>query len=396
MRAEATRAAIAASLSDTAGASAAMAPQVPWSRPAVVEPSLRKVLSFDAERMREQMLPRAKDPMCRKKIAQTADYIEHEFERYLPRHEFAEKECAVDTLQGLPPAKNGGNDAYTPWAAGVVRDELTGKPKCGSTLVFAMLLDVGADPAQLERVLSRVVHRDHFYHFQIDSSAPREARLRLADRLEQLLIRYGPSAGHHITWEDIDVVYTGVSLLKAYILAWRDALRLWGTNWDHILNYSPADYPMRSVPFMSRWLARQGTYSYASSWVQSADGAWNRASGDWLVECPTEQDSGYVFRLSSELKPVCRHSDLSCSHCIITRAASHQLVLPVQRLAGMQLYGGTAWTTLHRDFVNYTWGCLAKSEILDAATAAADDGGDDDDCDDPYCHSLQGLLRYEW
>eukprot|EP01048_Picozoa_sp_COSAG05_P006107 COSAG05_NODE_381_length_10519_cov_17.942131_7_plen_382_part_00 len=276
----------------------------PWLRTAGVEPSLRKVLSFDAQRMRDQMIPRAKDTGCQQTISRTADYIEHEFERYLPRHEFAEKECAVDTLQGLPPAKNGANDAYTPRPAELVRNEVTGKPKCGSTLVFAMLLDTSANPTQLERVLSRVVHSDHFYHFQIDSSASREARLRLVDLLEALLAKYGPTRGHHIAWEDIDVLYTGVSLLKAYLLAWGDALRLWGSAWDHILNYSPADYPMRSVQFMSRWLARQGEYSYLSSWLQSADGAWNRASGDWLVECPTELESGYVFRLSSELKPV--------------------------------------------------------------------------------------------
>jgi hypothetical protein len=108
--------------------------------------------------------------------------------------------------------------------------------------------------------------------------------------------KYGPARGHHIVWNEVDVVYTGASLLKAYLLAWRDALERWGGEWDHIMNYSPADYPVRSVPFMSRWLARQGEYSYVSSWVQNADTAWNRASSDWLVECPTEHDSGYHLR----------------------------------------------------------------------------------------------------
>eukprot|EP01048_Picozoa_sp_COSAG05_P006106 COSAG05_NODE_381_length_10519_cov_17.942131_6_plen_97_part_00 len=55
----------------------------------------------------------------------------------------------------------------------------------------------------------------------------------------------------------------------------------------------------------------------------------------------------------------------------------------------MQLYGGTAWTTLHRSFVNYTWGCLAKTERLGGAALR----GDDTDADELYCHSLQGLLR---
>jgi hypothetical protein len=80
----------------------------PWSRGLRVWPvpesfrverSLRQVLLYDAQRMRDHMLPRATDPACRQRIAHTADYIEHQFERYLPRHEVAEKDCAVDTLQ---------------------------------------------------------------------------------------------------------------------------------------------------------------------------------------------------------------------------------------------------------------------------------------------------------
>jgi hypothetical protein len=47
------------------------------------------------------------------------------------------------------------------------------------------------------------------------------------------------------------------------------------------------------------------------------------------------------------------------------------------KLAGMQMYGGTAWTTLHHDFVNYTWSCLVGKH-----------NGDE------YCHSLQALLKY--
>ena len=43
-----------------------------------------------------------------------------------------------------------------------------------------------------------------------------------------------------------------------------------------------------------------------------------------------------MFRLYSELKP---------------------------RITGSNMYGGTAWTTLHHDFVNYTWNCM-EARIL--------------------------------
>jgi hypothetical protein len=73
----------------------------------------------------------------------------------------------VTHLQGIPPAKDGGNDGYVPHPAKALRHRHRGASggrgggaveeggtKCSSTLVFAMVLSCGVRPDQLERVVS--------------------------------------------------------------------------------------------------------------------------------------------------------------------------------------------------------------------------------------------------
>ena len=167
--------------------------------------------------------------------------------------------------------------------------------------------------------------------------------------------------------------------------------------WDFVINLSAADYPIRSVEFTERQLAARGALSWTESFLQVPTNAGGRQLYGWFIECPTEPCAprrshrdggngtgagdgpdncrGYVFHEPSSLKPA---------------------------MAASREFGGSAFWTLHHDFVRYVWGCLATGDN-DTTWARnttvkrrldTSDNVDNKAADDAYCASVRGM--YKW
>jgi hypothetical protein len=204
----------------------------------------------------------------------------------------------------------------------------------------------------------------------------------LTKQIRAIVSRYGPVQHLEISRANVDVLYTGQSLLHSYILALRDLLRSDVPPWDFVINLSAADYPIKSVEFTERQLAARGVQSWTESFLQVPTYANGRQLYGWFIECPSEpcgqneerheasggECSGYVFHEPSSLKPP-----------MVTSAE----------------FGGSAFWTLHHDFVRYVWTCLSAGDSTWARnTTGKGPLGADKKADEAYCASVRGM--YKW
>lgn len=355
-----------------------------------MEPALVPVLDAEARRLIEKTLPRAKTVECREKIKRMAAHIRERFDRHFARHRFAELRCPFPWL--APTKSFSQSESMIKPPSPLV--DARGAPRCSATIAFIFQLHHGTNVEQLNRLLQKVLRPHHLYHFSLDSS-PNPMKTdpdtgeqasgldTLAKRIRAIVSRYGPVRYMQISRANVDVLYTGQSLLHSHILALRDLLRADVPPWDFVINLSAADYPIKSVEFMERLLAARGVLSWTESFLQVPTYAMGRQSYGWFIECPSEpcgpsqesvetsiddECSGYVFHEASALKP-----------SMVSSAA----------------FGGSAFWTLHHDFVRYVWGCLA---VGDAAWARNTTGNGpleaDKEADDAYCASVRGM--YKW
>ncbi len=357
-----------------------------------LEPALAPVLEAEARRLIERTLPRAKTVECRENIKSMATHIRERFDRRFSRHPFAELHCPVAALAPTKSFSQAASmmEGMKPQMPLV---DKSGAPRCRATIAFMFQLHHGTNVEQLSRVLQRVLRPHHLYHFSFDSS-PNPSKIDpdtgeqttalelLMKRVRAIVSQHGPVKHMEISRANIDVLYTGQSLLHSHILAMRDLLRTDVPPWDFVINLSSADYPIKSVEFIERLLASRGMLSWTESFLQVPTYAMGRQLYGWFIECPTEpcgpsqeqlessndECNGYVFHEASTLKP---------------------------SMVGSAAFGGSAFWTLHHDFVRYVWSCLA---VGDPAWARNVTGNipleTDKEADDAYCASVRGI--YKW
>eukprot|EP00930_Biecheleria_cincta_P059569 TRINITY_DN45270_c0_g1_i1.p1 TRINITY_DN45270_c0_g1~~TRINITY_DN45270_c0_g1_i1.p1 ORF type:complete len:507 (-),score=24.64 TRINITY_DN45270_c0_g1_i1:17-1537(-) len=341
-----------------------------------VEPALKNHLEQTASRMLRDLLPRAHTSTCRDKIQDVARSIKTVFKRSFPRHEHAEANCPF-TL--LAPQQDGSQASHhiTRRTKHPVLDAL-GSPKCSATLAFLVQLTHRTKTDQLERLLKHIMHEDHVYHVVFDSypDPPSEnASISRTQYLTEFIRRETQGKVMHLGFSQHDAVYTGASVIFMELLALRELLQPGVPRWDFVINLSGEDYPIRSVNFMARYLAKRGAISWTESFLQSPFYSNGRALHDWFLECPDEPCNltgstsntlcrGYVFWLRRSRKP--------------------PMALSTE-------FSGSQWWVLHRDFIEYTLNCL---RLVSGSEVTARSSSGNQAADTAFCESLRGI--YSW
>ena len=359
-----------------------------------IEPALVPVLEAEARRLIERTLPRTQTARCRENIKEMASYIRERFDRHFARHPHAESNCPIAKLaqtKSFSQSESIQLGAKPPTPTPLL--DRSGAPRCRATIAFMFHLHHGTDIAQLSRLLQKVLRPHHLYHFSLDSSPnpqitdpdtgeqTTEVDL-LTKQIRAIVSRNGPVRHLEISRANIDVLYTGQSLLHSQVLAMRDLLRSDVPPWDFVMNLSAADYPIKSVEFIERQLAARGVLSWTESFLQVPTYANGRQLYGWFIECPSEpcspsherheasgdECSGYVFHEASSLKPP---------------------------MVSSAEFGGSAFWTLHHDFVRYVWSCLAVGDAAWVRNTTGNSPLDEDkEADEAYCASVRGM--YKW
>jgi hypothetical protein len=359
-----------------------------------IEPALVPVLEAEARRLIERTLPRTQTARCRENIKEMASYIRERFDRHFARHPHAESNCPIAKLaqtKSFSQSESIQLGAKPPTPTPLL--DRSGAPRCRATIAFMFHLHHGTDIAQLSRLLQKVLRPHHLYHFSLDSSPnpqktdpdtgeqTTEVDL-LTKQIRAIVSRNGPVRHLEISRANIDVLYTGQSLLHSQVLAMRDLLRSDVPPWDFVINLSAADYPIKSVEFIERQLAARGVLSWTESFLQVPTYANGRQLYGWFIECPSEpcspsherheasgdECSGYVFHEASSLKPP---------------------------MVSSAEFGGSAFWTLHHDFVRYVWSCLAVGDAAWVRNTTGNSPLDEDkEADEAYCASVRGM--YKW
>jgi len=359
-----------------------------------IEPALVPVLEAEARRLIERTLPRTQTARCRENIKEMASYIRERFDRHFARHPHAESNCPIAKLaqtKSFSQSESIQLGAKPPTPTPLL--DRSGAPRCRATIAFMFHLHHGTDIAQLSRLSQKVLRPHHLYHLSLDSS--RNPQITDPDTGEQttgvdlltkqiraIVSRNGPVRHLDISRANIDVLYTGQSLLHSQVLAMRDLLRSDVPPWDFVMNLSAADYPIKSVEFIERQLAARGVLSWTESFLQVPTYANGRQLYGWFIECPSEpcspsherhkasgdECSGYVFHEASSLKPP---------------------------MVSSAEFGGSAFWTLHHDFVRYVWSCLAVGDAAWVRDTTGNSPLDEDkEADEAYCASVRGM--YKW
>jgi hypothetical protein len=188
------------------------------------EPTLDTVLSWIGQRFNDETVPRVKSESCKKQIKDIIEKELPDFKRYHPRHPFAELNCHPDLLQGkgYSQRQDGSQRVYTPAPQLKLPD-----PRLNSgyaTIAFVVQLSPLDNMAQVERLVSRILHPKHLYHFSIDPIPVADPSQKLLKMLQKKQAEWEPKVKHFSIShgdEAVDVVYGGVSLMAAYLDQWR-------------------------------------------------------------------------------------------------------------------------------------------------------------------------------
>ena len=357
-----------------------------------MEPALAPVLEAEARRLLERTLPRAKTAECREKIKETAAHVRERFDRHFARHPFAESHCPIATL--APTKSFSQSESKLPGAKPPppLLDR-SGAPQCRATIAFMFQLHQGTNFALLSRLLQKVLRPHHLYHFSLDSS-PNPTKTDpdtgeqitgvdlLTKQIRAIVARHGPVKYLEIGRSNVDVLYTGQSLLHSYILALRDLLQPHVPPWDFVINLSASDYPIKSVEFTERLLAARGVQSWTESFLLVPTYANGRQLYGWFIECPSEPCS-----------PSQEHHEASGDEC--TGYVFHEASSLKPSMVSSAEFGGSAFWTLHHDFARYVWNCLAVGDAAWAKNGTVNSPLDaDTEADEAYCASVRGM--YKW
>ena len=96
----------------------------------------------------------------------------------------------------------------------------------------------------------------------------------LTKQIRAIVSRHGPVRHLEISRTNVDVLYSGHSLLHSHILAMRDLIRSDVPPWDFIIKLSAADYPIKSVEFIERLLAAKGVLTWTESFCKCQHMLW--------------------------------------------------------------------------------------------------------------------------
>ena len=352
------------------------------------EPSLREVLKWQADKLRNAMLPRALTQSCRDKIAQRADYLEREFERRLPRHAYAELNCPVSWVAGTNAKASqfswDGRGRPPPWTPQGREDDDRVR------IAFIIQLYSKEKRSQLHRLLTALVDPDHVYVFTIDPR-PDDARgsnlAALKVYIKEFMSSAGVSADRYRIVSHIDVLYTGPSLVQATLLAMKQLFADGIPPWDFCINLSGSDYPIKSLDYMSEYLRVWGNASYTESFLQVPDYIHGRGLLDFGVECPKEPCGDHRGKFPSAPMPDDAAEGQECSGYVLHENWGRR---PVMQLSNM--FGGSAWFALHRHFAGYAVECVYGEKVKTSWSASRTSKEAQQDA--AYCASVRGMVEY--
>ena len=122
-----------------------------------VEPALRAVLAHEADQILSGVLPRVKTESCRKTVLDVAEHTRSRFTRAFVRHPHAEEWCPISNNV----------DGHEHQSAKLWEQPVP-PVGCDAKLAFLIELVPKVDRFLLDRLLKKVMRRQHVYQFHID------------------------------------------------------------------------------------------------------------------------------------------------------------------------------------------------------------------------------------
>mmetsp|Transcript_3849 Transcript_3849/g.13877 ORF Transcript_3849/g.13877 Transcript_3849/m.13877 type:complete len:516 (-) Transcript_3849:1331-2878(-) len=190
-------------------------------------------------------------------------------------------------------------------------------------LAFLIMIDERQTPQSVQRLVDRLVLPRNFIIIHVDGKSSASFHSELL-RLENDNVHILPrSASRPVAWG-------GPSMLRVELEGMRYLVEHGG--WDHVLVLSGTDYPVKTVENMASAMSSIGAKSCLEIFPQEEHAVMARGLDRMFVEC-----ENYVHVVGNK-----------------TRA------LP------LKMWGGSAWASLHREFVEFVVACLFQQTSRDA------------------------------
>ncbi len=326
-------------------------------------------LKAASEALVQDTLPRATTASCRSKISKlAADLDAGNVQWHFSRHPYAYEHCPdYEILMDGAGEEHSLRD-YNPPSERLRYSNGTIKKKAK----IAFVIQTWAyDPIDLVLdLLSRIASPNHVYLLSTDAkpSPPGHVLRERRNNIERIFKKYNVPREQYVIVDGddaIDLVYAGASMMDVVLDSWRHLLnssKLGKIDWDFIINVSPSCYPLQTVDEMSHHLAIEGDVSYVENFHMSTMNYKGRGMYDYYIECSEES---------------CQPPSEKCSGYLFWSRAKQSGLKPAS--AGFDIFGGSAWYVLRRNFVKYTHDCLFVSGYSSK---------------DEYCKSI--LDSYKW
>ena len=362
--------------------------------------SVRLLLQKTASLVTSQLLPRAHTPRCRATIQAFANELDAGNSSHVAfRHPIAEVHCAIDTIAA---SKDVNQWAFHPRSIGYVAPRLAAGGDDQATIAFVLQMPNSPNFAQLRRLLTRLLAPRHVYLFCVDARPDEEeSTARTVAKLGALVAQIAQAREIMVRWwgtdATVDVVYTGPGLMDAQIASWRRLLREDVPHWDTVINLTPSDYPMKTTTWMAKYLAHHGAISWTESFLQNTDYGNGRKLHEVVLACPDEpcgehpptaapvkvQRAARRKSAALEARQINDGDGATPCHGFVFHAEGARK----PPLGPSREFGGSAFSALHRSYVESTTKCLAPllgesaEQEVDADSAA-------------YCESVRSMYRY--
>eukprot|EP00283_Hemiselmis_rufescens_P005475 CAMPEP_0173430894 /NCGR_PEP_ID=MMETSP1357-20121228/9195_1 /TAXON_ID=77926 /ORGANISM="Hemiselmis rufescens, Strain PCC563" /LENGTH=609 /DNA_ID=CAMNT_0014395305 /DNA_START=135 /DNA_END=1964 /DNA_ORIENTATION=- len=190
----------------------------------------------------------------------------------------------------------------------------------GESLAFLILAHGGQSHDFLQRLVGNLARPEHFVMIHVDAKAPKE--------LHEFVAKLGKTVSGNVKAQAParEVAWGGSSMLQVMIEGTKLMLE-WSEDWKHLFFISGSDFPVKTVEHMSKVMHTFGATSHFEIFHQLPQYVHNRGADQAWVEC-----ENFVYKVGTN-RPQPR---------------------------GMDLWGGSSWVTLSREFSQWLTHCLYK------------------------------------
>jgi len=232
---------------------------------------------------------------------------------------------------------------------------LTGNnlPPEGESLAFLILVHEGQSRDFLERLVGQLARPEHYIMIHVDAKAPQDLHAFV-----EKLSKATTSGNVRSQQPPREVSWGGSSMLQVMIEGVKSLLG-WSGEWKHVFVVSGSDFPVKSVDHMSRVMNTFGPSSHFEIFNQLPRYIRHRGADNAWVEC-----DNFVYKVGSD-RPQPR---------------------------GIEIWGGSSWVTLSKDFSQWLTECLYKWSERDPANFfRTKEGGAEVP---PMCRTATDFLDY--